>query len=246
MGGKGGGGGIDPQNAQAAYDNAYSAAQRGASYDSIAGQFGGANAPYAQYGQAGFNAARPPAPPMIEFPEIKPFEFDTSAYEENAEKQQQQYAQQLADAERRQKEAEERAARVAGENERDQLYSSYMDAAGTATDFVNSEIKKEMSNARLLGIDYSVEDEQKQTRISDYFSTVWGEGDQSRLEALMDKWGKPKGFSDWILTRGEGGTYGDTAGTENPVAVATGQKPKLPVLEEKDEEILGAASVLGA
>lgn len=153
------------------------------------------------------------------------------------------YAQQAADAAA----AQQAALRKAGEQERDQLYADYLNAAGTATDFINTEIGREQANANLLGIDYGVTDDQKLTRISNYFASIWGEGDQSRLEGLFGQWGKPKGFDGFTLTRGNADAA--EGGSELPgdqgVATTQGTRPKK-ALTSTDEETLGNATVLGA
>jgi len=153
------------------------------------------------------------------------------------------FAQQAADAAA----AQEAALRAAGEQQRDQLYSDYLNAASTATDFINSEIAREQSNASLLGIDYSITDEGKTDRISNYFASIWGEGDQSQLEGLFSLWGNPAGFSGFDLERG------DAAGFAGPkelpgdsgVATTTGTRPKKKALTS-EEETLGSATLLGA
>ncbi len=98
------------------------------------------------------------------------------------------YEEQMADA-----------ARIEGENKRDAGYSSYMDAAATATEYINQQIASEQSRANLLGVTYKMDDAMKQTRIQDYFNTIWGTSDQGELEALMKEWGDPAGFEGWLF-----------------------------------------------
>ncbi len=141
---------------------------------------------------------------------------------------------------------EEERRRIEGQNRRDALYAPYLDAAGSATDFVNTEVNQEIANSRLLGIDYSITDEQKSTRINDYFATVWGEGQQSQLEALMREWGNPQGFEGFTVTRGDASRYGGTGdATEEQVTPGRGQRPTF--LGQEDEEIGlgGGATILG-
>lgn len=152
-----------------------------------------------------------------------------------------QYQQQQADL--AQAEAERR--RIEGENRRDSLYSNYLDAAGTATDYINQQVTQELSNARLLGIDYDITDEQKGARISDYFASIWGEGQQSQLEALMGEWGNPEGFTEWSVVRGDAENIKPEEGEETAVGGGKGQKPT--VLADDEEEGLGGTTVsLGA
>jgi hypothetical protein len=112
---------------------------------------------------------------------------------------------------------------------------------------VNQQISDEMANARLLGIDYGLTDTQKQQRISDYFASVWGEGQQSQLEGLFDKWGKPKGFSGFTITRGDAGNLKSDPASEKTVGTSKGTTPtKRAVIGDDEEEILGkTGSVLG-
>lgn len=145
------------------------------------------------------------------------------------------YEEQLAEQRRQQ-----------GVSERNKLYSEYINAVDVATDYVTSEIEKERANAELLGIEFTMTDELKQNRISNYFATIWGAGDQSRLEGLIDEWGAPAGFDGWILQRGEGGGY--AAQPEEPDGTpSSGQTRTLIETEDEDEEegILGASLVGG-
>lgn len=136
--------------------------------------------------------------------------------------------------------------RIAGENERDRLYGDYMSAASSATDFINSQIKEEQANARLMGVDYNLSDEQKADRISNYFATIWSEGDQTRLENLFKEWGNAKGFEDWTITRGDASQYTPREGSEEGVGTATGIKPAITGQgQDEDEKMLGGASILG-
>jgi hypothetical protein len=151
-------------------------------------------------------------------------------------------AQAAAEAQKQQ----EALLRERGESDRDQLYSGYMDAANSATDNVNSEIADESSNARLLGVEYDITDDQKQQRIGDYFATLWGEGQQSQLEGLMDKWGKPKGFEGFSVARGDGSKYeGKKKGEKKSVSQSKGVKPKIILDEEDNADMLGGSSILG-
>jgi len=156
-----------------------------------------------------------------------------SSYESALQQQQATLAQQEADRRR-----------IEGENRRDSLYSAYMDAAGAATDYVNSEIAREMSNAALIGVDYSLDDEMKSQRINDYFATIWGEGEQSSLEALMGEFGNPKGFGGFSITRGDGTKYAGTEGGEESKAVSGGMRPTL-ATDEEEAGLGGAANILG-
>ena len=149
------------------------------------------------------------------------------------------YEEQQADYDARQAEI----ARQQGIAERDTAFSSYLDAAGTATDYVTGEIQKEQSNANLLGIDYTMTDELKATRINDYFSTIWGEGEHTNLTGLMSKWGDPTGFTGFSITRGDGSVYASK--TEGGDTLATSKGVKPPGILDDEEEVLGGFSALG-
>ena len=143
-----------------------------------------------------------------------------------------QLAQQQADQER-----------IIGENDRDSLFSDYMSAADSATSYINNQITQQQANADLLGIQYNVDDEQKGTMISDYFASIWGAGDQSRLEGLMGKWGNPKGFSEFAITRGDASSFGGPEGAEKTVETSKGVRPTLAT--DVEEDTLDQTSILG-
>jgi len=124
------------------------------------------------------------------------------------------------------------SAKAAGETRRNSLYSGYLNAASTSADYINSEIKREASNAALLGIDYSIDDEQKSKRVNDYFATLWGEGDQTELQTLMNKWGNPEGFNGFTVTRGDGSTY--AAKESSKKTVGTSQKKAIPLTDDEE------------
>jgi len=169
--------------------------------------------------------------PSFEMPEV-----DFAAI---AREQQQAYqaalAKQQADAER-----------AAGTKQRNDMYADRMSAAAASVDAVNAQINKERANARLLGIDYSITDEQKSARINDYFSTVWGEGAESQLNELFNTWGKPKGFEEFTIFRGTGETLTPET-TASETAVSTSGTPRRALIDEdEDENALGAKTILGA
>ena len=158
-------------------------------------------------------------------------------------------AKRAEDYMQQQKDALAQQRREGGIRERDSLYSDYMNAAGSATDFINSSINQERSNARLMGTEYKITDEQKQGRINDYFATIWGEGDQQRLEGLMGEWGNPTGFDQFAVTRGEGGTA-PAEGKESGAGVSGGLKPKSSLAtlrgkNPKEDELGGTLATLG-
>lgn len=146
--------------------------------------------------------------------------------------------------------AEQRAAaeRAQGENRRDMMVSEYMDSADLAASYVNSQITQEISNANLMGIDYDITEENKQARVSNYFASIWGEGQDAETRALVDKWGLAKGFEGFTLERGDSSmATGTIEGTETDVGRT---KPKPPPVPDEDaqlarEDLLGTGGLLG-
>jgi len=129
-----------------------------------------------------------------------------------------------------------------GEAERDDLYSNYLTAANTATDYINQLIHDERASANLRGVDYTITDEAKQERINNYFATIWSEEDQTKLQGLMDKWGTPDGFTDWVVTRGQAdAANSDIANGGGLIKTpSSGLNVKPPKASgEEDEDILG-------
>jgi hypothetical protein len=120
-------------------------------------------------------------------------------------------------------------------------YSNYLNAATSATDYINAEITKEQSNAALLGVDYAITDELKQQRIENYFATVWGEGDQAQLESLSSQWGAPGAFT---MKRGDASAYTKSpAGEEKVVATSGGMRN--PLLDEEEDATGSKGNLLG-
>jgi len=134
--------------------------------------------------------------------------------------------------------------RQEGIADRDAQYSNYMDAASAATDYINTEITQNQSNARLSGADYSVTDEQKSKMINDYFATIWGAGEQASLETAIETYGNPQGFTGFTVTRGDDSVYSKTStATETSKGVTTGAKT---IATEDEEATLGAKqNILG-
>jgi len=231
MGGKGSGGGGAPQ-----YDKAEGAAYLERNPDVYKARMD----PWQHYQTYGRSEGREWGIPQPESP--SPFEM----YSEQMASQSKQLAEAQAQAAAEAQKQQEALLRERGESDRDQLYSGYMDAANSATDNVNSEIADESSNARLLGVEYDITDDQKQQRIGDYFATLWGEGQQSQLEGLMDKWGEPEGFEGFSVARGDGSKYeGKKKGEKKSVSQSKGVKPKIILDEEDDADMLGGSSILG-
>jgi len=160
-----------------------------------------------------------------------------AAQQEAFNQQQEDYADTLAE--------QQRQAKIdAAVLERDNLYSSRMDAADAAVDFVNAQISQEQSNAALFNIDYKMSDELTAARINNYFATLWGEGDETQLANLMAEYGAPEGHQDFTVIRGDASAYESTVGSEEVVSTSSGTKPKAPLGNEEDG-LGGAFTSLG-
>lgn len=129
---------------------------------------------------------------------------------------------------------------IQGLNDRDEAYTEYLDYASRATDYVNQQINDEQSNAALMGVDYEMTDERKSARINEYFSTIWGEGNQTKLEGLFEEWGDPEGFEGFLVNRGN-------AGTSEPEPTGSTTKPVPPGGKTTlaTEDTLDTKSILG-
>ena len=133
-----------------------------------------------------------------------------------------------------------------GLNDRDALYSEYLDAGGAATDYINNQINSERSNANLLGIEYNIDDATKQGRIDNYFASIWGEGAQGDLENLFTEFGNPEGFEAFQFNRGDSSAA--DAGPGDPAEEASaGQalRPTGTITTSLLEEEEPATSILG-
>lgn len=128
---------------------------------------------------------------------------------------------------------------------RDNLYSDRMSAASSAVDSVNSQIEQERADAKLMGVDYALTDEQKSDRINDTFASMWGAGEEESLGQLMTDYGNPEGFEEFSVVRGTtGDTTGATAASDKTVATSKGAKKKT-ILTEEEDVLGGSTSVLG-
>ena len=155
------------------------------------------------------------------------------------------YEEQLEKQRKEQERLAEEQRQAEGRRQRDTLYQQRMDAAGSATDFINTQIKQESDRARLLGLDYSISDEDRATRINDYFATVWGAGSESKLGDLMKEFGTPQGFKGFTVTRGTGGDTGGALGQEEVVGTTGGVRPQPTALTDEEDILGGVATALG-
>lgn len=179
-------------------------------------------------------APEPVAPPAAPFempPMIYPGGFGTMAEWQASLMQGQEqtgpsYEDQLAEQQRQQQ-----------IGRRDDLFSNRMDAAGSATDYISQLIATEQSNAALMGVDYETNDEIKTGRINNYFASIWGEGSENELTALMGDVGNPKGFTEFLVTRGDS-TLADGGGSEGGRESVSSSRTR-PIVPEEDEDTFG-------
>ncbi len=135
------------------------------------------------------------------------------------------------------------AARLGGlRSTRDQHISNYFSAANDATNYVSEKIASEKANAALMGVDYNMSDEIKGERISNYFSTLWSEGNQAELEGSFGEVGA--GGFEQTMWRGAGNETGPAEGSVGEEKTGGSIKPKPTLIDE--ENTLGSTSILGA
>ncbi len=230
-GGKGGGG---TDYNMAAGTNAYNAASRGASLESII-----ATGPeYTDAMTQGYNKwADEQAYNMMM---MQMLEGMAGAGEE----QQEAYASQLASQQEAQAAAAEEARIGQLTSSRDNLITGYFNAANAATSYVTEKISGEKANAAVMGVDYSMNDGLKGERIANYFSSIWSEGDQQALDTSFGEIGSG-GFQQSVY-RGSGveeGPKGEV-GEEKSGGGITPKAVKNTLIDDSDA--LGTAAILGA
>ena len=125
------------------------------------------------------------------------------------------------------------------------LYSAKFDAADKAITEVNQQVADEMAHARLVGLDYSVDEASKQARINDIFANYWSEADEGKLSGLIKQYGNA-GY-DWDLPVKRGKSKADAAKEKTPgdsAGKAIAAKTRGAKLTT-EENPLGSSSVLG-
>ena len=135
-------------------------------------------------------------------------------------------------------------ARLSGlRDKRDSMIGGYFDAANSATSYVSEKLASEKSNAAMMGVDYNMSDDIKNERISNYFGSIWSEGNQAELEGSFNEVGA--GDFEQTLWRGEGVEAGP-AGSVGEEQAGGGIKAKAKKTLIDDENTLGVQSILGA
>lgn len=102
------------------------------------------------------------------------------------------------------KREQEEALRLQKVARRDVLLGQRLGYEESAVGYINNLIRGEKSNADLFGIEYDMSDDIKQSRINNYFSTLWTEDQETELANLFDAIGRPEGFTDFVTRRGSG------------------------------------------
>lgn len=167
-------------------------------------------------------------------------------YTDKYNKQQQALAQQMAEQQaaqqrqiqeeqqRQQALIEQQAAQLKAQQEaaikatktsnRDSMLADRTSAEAAAVDYVNTQVANERSNAALFGMEYNITDEQKASRISNYFSDIWSEENETSLANLIKEVGAPQGFTGYTINRGTNGTATtQQTSTQNEKTVSTSQ-----------------------
>lgn len=119
--------------------------------------------------------------PQFETPDF------SSQFEEQIDAQNEMWREVQKQREQQQREAERRAA----QKEIDQLLAARSEAENAAVKTVDEQLTQNMDRARLLGLDFQVPDEQRLLRISNTFSELFPEEQDTRLVELMSKYGSP-------------------------------------------------------
>lgn len=146
--------------------------------------------PYYHYVKYGINEGRiwgqPVAMPEFDFEGI--IEAISKQREEYTNTQNELNQQYALDAER-----------AAGLLALDEAFSTKLDAANRAIEDVNTQIAEETAHAQTRGLDYSVDEAQKQERIDNMFADYWSESSDAQFNDLYSKWGAGNKQYDWTL-----------------------------------------------
>jgi len=137
------------------------------------------------------------------------------------------------------------AAKAQGLAQVSAMYTAKFDAADKAVTEVNQQIADETAPARLVGLDYNVDEASKQARINDLFANYWSEADESSLTGLTKKYGNA-GYK-WDLPVERGKSKADAAKEKTPgdkAGQAVTAKTKGTKLTT-EENPLGSSAVLG-
>lgn len=100
-------------------------------------------------------------------------------------------------------EAQDKADKAQGIRDMNQYYEQRSGAANDAIAFIEADEGSRKSRAALMGVDYSITDDEKATKINDYFASIWSDANELRLNELMTEWGDPAGFTGFAIQRGE-------------------------------------------
>ena len=144
--------------------------------------------------------------------------------------------------------AQAKAEQTDGENQIRSLFSNKFAAADKATSDVNTQIANEMAHAKTVGLDYSVDDVGKQTRINNVFADYWSSGDEQNLASLTQKYGNAGMEWNLPIVRGistEDAAKEKTPGTNAGAALNTPKIKGAGVDDTTDNAPFGSNQVLG-
>lgn len=130
----------------------------------------------------GKGSSSPPPPPPEPAPAPVKMDFKMPDFSSMYASQEEDYNAKLAEQQAEQK-RQEALSQVSD------LYSSKFDAADKATSDVNTQIADELAHAKTVGMDYSINDADKQKRINNAFANYWTQGQENQLNGLVSKYG---------------------------------------------------------
>ena len=177
------------------------------------------------------SSSPPPMPPPEPAPAPVAMSFEMPDFSAMYASQENDYNAKLA---AQQAEAEKKA----GLSQVSDLYSSKFDAANQATNDVNTQIADELAHAKTVGMDYTVNDADKQARINNAFANYWTQGQEDQLHGLVSKYGDA-GYT-WDLPI-QIGTATPGSKTDKTPEVPAGKKVKA-----KGSAVAAVADPLGA
>jgi len=130
-----------------------------------------------------------------------------------------------------------------GQNDLDKAYGNYLEASGSATEYINQQISDQRTNAALLGVDFNITDQQKSDRISNYFASIYNETDFTQLTDLNEEFGDPD-----LIQRGVAVDPGEDESnpvTESGGVQGTRQGGTLSAGLLEEDPLASASSILG-
>ena len=105
-------------------------------------------------------------------------------------------------------------------------YGTYRARGEEATNAVDAQINERRTNAALLGVDFELTDDARQTMVNDQFAALWTDEDQAALDSLKDFEDNREGQVAYDYTRGDAANaITDQSGTSTLVTEGGGITP---------------------